>query len=110
MTEQVKLITDTEEPESYDTSQPEQVNKARKKEARTRAYRLEFVKAAMSHPEGRAWFYDLLVRCKVIATPFRENPYETAFNCGQQNIGLQILSDIQAAAPQGYNQMVQENK
>lgn len=94
--------------EGYDTSEPQEVNKARKKSGRTRAERLEFVKAAMTHEQGRAWFYDILVFCKVISTPFRESPYETSFNCGMQNVGLRLMQDIQDAAPQAYLQMVTE--
>jgi len=101
---------EAEQDESYDTSEPEKVNKARKKYARTRADRLEFVAAAMQHPQGRAWYYDMLLRCKVLKTPYTDNPYDTAFRCGEQNIGLQILDDIQTAAPESYITMVMENK
>lgn len=96
--------------EAYDTSDPVQVNQQRKKAARTRADRLEFIKAAMTTIQGRAWFWDTLVRCKVVSTPFNQDPYVTSFNCGMQNIGLQILDDIQTASPNGYIQMVSENK
>lgn len=96
--------------EDYNTSDPEQVNKARKKFARTRADRLEFVKAGMSVPEGRAWFYDLLRRCHVFSMNFNDDPYRTAFLCGETNIGNQILSDIQDSAPQDYMKMITENK
>lgn len=96
--------------ETIDTSDPIQVNTQRKKYARTRADRLKFVAAAMEHEQGRAWFYDILVRCRVVGTPFSEDPYKTAFNCGMQNIGLQVLDDIQTASPDGYNKMIQENK
>lgn len=96
--------------ESYDTSNPQEVNKQRKKSARTRADRLEFVKAAMGLEQGRAWFYDLLNFCKVVATPYTNDPYDTAFRCGMQNIGLMVLSDIQQAAPEQYIQMISENK
>jgi len=95
---------------SYDTSDNEAVNKVRKRAARTRADRLKFVEAAMSMEQGRAWFYDLLLRCKVISTPFSVDPYETAFRCGTQNVGLQVLDDIQTAAPEQYALMMSENK
>lgn len=94
--------------ETFDTSDREQVNKARKKASRTRADRLEFVKAAMGLEQGRAWFYDLLVRCRTINTPFSTDPYDTAFKCGMQNIGLTIMLDIQDAAPDKYLTMVTE--
>lgn len=99
-----------ESAEAYDTSDKEQVNKARKKSARTRADRLEFVKASMSFEQGRAWFYDILLRCHVFQSPFISDPYGTAFKCGEHNIGLMILDDIQTAAPQDYIKMISENK
>lgn len=96
--------------DNYDTSDKEQVNKARKKYSRTRADRLKFVQAAMSHPEGRAWFYDLIIRCHVFSTPFDDDPYRHAFRAGEANIGLQILSDVQEAAADNYSKMISENK
>ena len=96
--------------EAFDTSDKEQVNKARKKYARKRADRLKVVQAMMQHPEGRGWFYDILTFCKVFQTPFKDDPYRTAFSCGEQNIGLRIMEDIQIAAPKQYLDMINENK
>lgn len=98
-----------EKEETFDTSDTEQVNKARKKEARKKADRLEFIAAAMQHEQGRAWFYDLIVFCKTYKAPFREDPYQTAFWCGMQNVGLRITADLQEAAPKEYLTMVKEN-
>lgn len=105
-----KLEAEYQVDESYDTSDKEQVNTARKKSSRTRATRLKFVSAAMQHEEGRSWYYDLLTFCKVFQGPYRDNPYETAFLCGEQNVGLRILDDIQTAAPEQYVLMISENK
>lgn len=111
MSDPIKENEATENLEqTYDTSSPDQVNKARKKASRTRADRLRFVEAAMTMEQGRAWFYDLLLRCKIISTPYNDDPYKTAFNCGQQNIGLMVLDDIQTASPDNYNVMIKENK
>ncbi len=100
-----------EQVEAYDTSDPVSVNKARKKSARTRADRLEFVKASMSFEQGRSWFYDQLVRCHIFQTPFISgDSHNTAFRCGEHNIGLMILDDIQTAAPTDYIKMISENK
>lgn len=98
------------EVEEYDTSDKEQVNKARKKASRTRADRLKFVEAAMTMPQGRAWFYDLLIRTHVFNTPFDEDPCRHAFRAGEANIGLMVLSDIQESAPDNYTLMIKENK
>lgn len=94
-----------------DTSNPEQVNKSRKKAARTRSDRLRFVAAAMDTKEGRAWFYDVLRRCRVFGTPYISgDPHATSFRCGEQNIGIQILDDVQTSAPEKYIVMVREAK
>jgi len=109
MSDQIRTIQAEDEQEvQYDTSDQEQVQKAKKRTARTRADRLEFVRAAMLHEQGRAWFYDILLKCKVISSPFTDDPYRTAFKCGEQNIGLQIMMDIQDAAPEQYLIMVRE--
>lgn len=109
------MSTETEDKEdkpeeSYDTSDKEQVNKARKKASRTRADRLRFVEGAMTLTEGRAWFYDLLIRCHIFNTPFDSDPYKHAYRTGEANIGLQILNDIQEIAGANYIKMIQENK
>lgn len=96
--------------ETYDTSDPKAVNTIRKKAARTRADRLKFVEAAMSHEQGRAWFYDILLYCHIFRNSFEDDPYRTAFKCGENNIGLRILDDVQTAAPDNYLLMVKENK
>lgn len=96
--------------EDYDTSDKEQVNKARKKASRTRADRLKFVEAGMTMPQGRAWFYDFLMRCHIFNTPFDEDPYRHAYRAGEANIGLQVLSDIQEVSAQDYVKMISENK
>ena len=95
----------------YDTSDPKQVNTARKKAAKTRADRLQFVEAAMNTEQGRAWYYDILKRCHVFNVPYVDgDPYATAFKCGETNIGIQILDDIQTIASGNYVKMVDENK
>lgn len=95
---------------SYDTSDPQEVNKAKKRSARTKADRLKFIEAAMSHAEGRAWFNDILTFCHIFSTSFMDDPYRTAFKCGEHNVGIRMLSDIQEAAADNYLVMIRENK
>lgn len=94
----------------YDTSDPVQVNKARKRASRTRAERLHFVSAAMGTEQGRSWFYDILNRCHIFNRSFDPDPYIHAYKAGEVNVGLMLLSDIQDAAPENYIKMVSENK
>lgn len=106
-----KTQAELEQEPPYDTSDKDQVNTKRKKAARTRAERLEFVKASMSFEQGRAWFYEQLTRLHVFQTPYLSgDPHGTSFRCGELNAGLMILSDIQDAAPQDYMKMISENK
>lgn len=106
--DQEEAADNLEQP--YDTSDKEQVNKTRKKAARTRADRLKFVEASMSLVQGRAWFYDFLVRCHIFNRSFDADPYVHAYKAGEVNIGLQLLDDIQTAAPEKYITMITENK
>lgn len=109
--QEFKSELQTDKDESYDTSDQQAVNKAKKRAGRTKADRLKFIAAAMSHPEGRAWFYDLLLYTNVVQTPYTQgDPYHTIFRCGAQTVGIRVLSDIQEAAPEHYLAMVTENK
>jgi len=95
--------------ESFDASDPKQVNEARKNEGRKRANSLRVVEGIMSLKEGRKWMYDLLVRCHVGCTPYlSERPYDSAFQMGEQNIGLILQADIGLAAPDKYQLMLKE--
>lgn len=109
MVDQIQDISETDE--SYDTSDNKQVNIKRKKAARTRADRLKFIQAAMQHEQGRAWFCDIINRCRVFDNTFYgEETHNTAFKLGEQNIGKMILSDVLEAAPEQYMTMMAENK
>lgn len=93
----------------YDTSDPVQVNNARKKSARHRRTDLNVVAGLMDLKEGRAWIYTKLTSCHIFQSPFFQgDPHNTSFRCGEHNIGLQLLADVQAAAPQQYILMIEE--
>lgn len=103
----IEAETNLEAP--YDTADAAQVNAARKKEGRSRRARLSVVAGLMDLKEGRAWMYGLLDMCHIYQSPFYQgDPHNTAFRCGEQNIGLRVLADVQAAAPKQYIQMIEE--
>ena len=53
--------------------------------------------------------HQLLRNCHVFSTPYVSgDPHATAFNCGQQNIGLQTFADVVAQTPTEYALMMQE--
>jgi hypothetical protein len=67
-----------------------------------------FIQHSMGVVEGRMYFHALLVRCHVFANPYAANGRSTAFNCGELNIGQQVLADIMRLCPDEYVQMMRE--
>lgn len=103
-------MTSEQPDEPFDASDSRAVKTARK-DARNRALaRRETIRGFMSTDKGRAWFYELLSGCSVFGSPWRPEAQVTSFNCGEQNVGLKVLAQIQDAAPDEYLQMIREAK
>jgi hypothetical protein len=62
----------------------------------------------LSEPEGRAYFYDLLVSCHVYSTSFATNALAMAFREGERSIGLKLGADIEEANPDALMLMLKE--
>jgi hypothetical protein len=77
-------------------------------DAHKQAVKVEVIKALLEHERGREWIYDILVRCHIFTTPFAADPYLTAFNAGEQNIGNVVLADLVACEPDKYVLMCRE--
>ncbi len=100
-----------EQDEPYDASDSKRVNTARKRAARIRQDRLNFVREMMGSKNGRLWVFDLLEACKIFGNPLQPGQSDvTFFNIGQQNIGKLLLQDINEAAPEMYMQMLTEGR
>lgn len=56
--------------------------------------RIEFIQAAMSSKQGRAWFHNLLAECHIFADPFSGEALFEAYSKGERNVGLRIYTDI----------------
>lgn len=111
MTEENDVEIYEEDDKPFDAADPAVINAARKRAARIRKKRLDFVTAMMSMTEGRLWIYDLLVMCHVAETTHTPgDPYSTAFREGERNVALKILSDISEASPEKYMLMMTEGK
>lgn len=104
-----KLLPDEEPTNSgYDASNHRAVNVANQQAARKRSNKEEVIRALMDQDKCREWLYDLLERCHIFSTPYRQNPYDTAFNAGEQNIGNIILADLSSIAPTKYVELCRE--
>lgn len=68
------------------------------------------VTALLQHRHGRKYLWWLLSTTKAIGvSPFTNNALATSFNCGEQNVGIQILQHILEVAPDGFIHMMKEN-
>jgi len=64
--------------------------------------------ALLQHPGGRKLLWWMLGIGGVGSQPFAGDPQRTAFNCGQLNVGNQLLERIVRTDPSGYVFMMQE--
>lgn len=67
------------------------------------------VKSMLQHALGRKLLWWLLQIGRVGAQPFVQDPLITAFNCGELNIGQQVLARLISVDPQGYVTMQTEH-
>jgi hypothetical protein len=58
--------------------------------------------------QGRKFLFDQLALCKVGQQPFTSNALSMSFNCGELNVGQQILTRILSVDPDGWVQMQKE--
>lgn len=110
-TQAQQTIAEEDLQQSFDASDPKQVNERRKKEGRKRKKRLDLIAGLMAIAEGREWIYEKLVECKVYAPTFVPNdPQATAFQEGRRSVGLELLADVMDAAEDSFILMCKEAK
>ena len=68
------------------------------------------MRALLAHANGRKFLWNLLRIGKVGVQPFTANALTTSFNCGEMNVGQQILDHIIEVDPAGYVQMMKESE
>jgi hypothetical protein len=93
-----------------DTSDPKAVREAIKDAKSREVIALEGLKTMMASEPGRAWLHKLLLMCDPYASAYSRDSHDTAFRCGEINIGLQVIAELHAASPDLYLQMMKENK
>ena len=67
------------------------------------------LKSLVSSYEGRRYIWWLLEVSRALGhNAFADTPEMTAFNCGQQNVGQQILNHLIEVAPDAYLTLLKE--
>lgn len=87
------------------------VKQAQKQEKLLIQWEEDTVNSLLKTPEGRQFIWWLLSIGKAGqgTQPFiAGSPDQTAFNCGEQNVGNQILERIIALNPQGYLRILED--
>lgn len=80
-----------------------------KERAKTRNVQIDSsIRKILSDSEGRRFLWWLLEIGRVNAQPFTTNAITTAFNCGELNVGNQVLARIVEVDPASYVRMQME--
>lgn len=66
------------------------------------------IDALLKHTHGRKALWWLLQIGRVGQQPFANNALQTAFACGELNVGQQVLDRITSVSPEGYVDMMKE--
>jgi CRP-like cAMP-binding protein len=67
------------------------------------------ITAMLQHKETRRYLYWLLEMTRAIGqNPMTDNALRTAFNCGEQNVGQQIMAHLIDVAPEGFLTLLKE--
>lgn len=92
----------------YDASSRKDIRRAEKDALIDETMRIDFLRAAMSTTQGRAFFHDFLEFCHLFSDPFTGDALIEAYRKGERNVGLRTFADLLAHCPDYYIQMVKE--
>lgn len=82
---------------------------AQEKDLKNREASLDIaLRDIMNTALGRAWIWDLIGKCGLFRSAWRDDPRLAAFACGEQNVGIQILTQIHRVCPEQYAQAMRE--
>lgn len=91
-------------------SDPEQVGKADKQEARGRQREIDELQGLLESPAFQRFYWRALDKASVFTSVYDSSPYKTAFNSGQQDFGHWLLAELDAAKPEALIEMMQRAK
>jgi hypothetical protein len=92
----------------YDASNRKDIRRAEKEAHQAEVRALDYLKAAMTIPAGRAWFFDLLEECHCFNEVPNWEPYQEMYYKGMRNVGLRVFAQITAHCPDDYILMMKE--
>ena len=93
---------------AYNAGDRRNVRQAEKSAKLVETQNREVITGLMSVTNGRAWMWDWLTKLHIFQSPFHPDSGIMSFQCGEQNIGLQLLKDIMLYSPDQYILMARE--
>lgn len=84
--------------------------KKRSWEKQDQTDREDAIRALLATVKGRRFIWWLLEVGKEGIQPFTANALTTAFNCGELNVGKQILAQVIEIDPEGYLRLLKERQ
>lgn len=82
----------------------------RQKEKEAKLRRDDFIKAALEHRQGREYLFWLMEISKLGQNPYTAHALNTAFQCGELNVGQQIQAHIIEVSPGGFLALLKEKE
>lgn len=93
---------------TFDASNRKAIRLAEKALVERERAKIDYLCAAMSTPQGRLWFHDLLADCGIgNETPIFE-PIKDYYTSGRRSVGLQIRALLETHCPDQYIQMMKD--
>ena len=87
-----------------------QIEKAGKQQRLERQRELDYVRAVVATPAGRAFMWNLLAYCRTFSSVFDPEATSMAFKTGRQDVGHFVMAEISEADPDKFLLMMQESQ
>lgn len=89
------------EPQApYNAADPQQVKRATRKAKKAQDALDDHMKALLELPQFRMWIWNLVCdRCQLFQSPFNPNGSTQTLNIGRQDVGRELLAEIERIDP-----------
>lgn len=99
----------TEQEKPFNAADPKQVQKREKKAKRQQEDRDADLKELLQLPSFRRWIWNLACdRCQLFQSPFNPNGSTQTLNIGRQDVGRELLAEIERIDPKLVPQIMTE--
>lgn len=98
-----------DDPLVDNVSDAQQVRRARTTEKKRREQLLADLRAVLKTGEGRRVLWAILGNCRTFESVYDENALRMAHRAGRQDLGHELMADIDAAQPDAFVAMMKEH-